>query len=67
MKNDTLMLIATLAAFGLLYFLLFVPLPDKNVQVFVFLAGSVTGFFFGSSLNKQRPAAPAAPPTGAQP
>lgn len=59
MKNDRLMLIATVASFGLLYFMLFVAIPDKNNQVFVFLLGLVCGFFFGSSINKnQQPPQP---------
>jgi len=63
-KNSYLMLIAAIASFGLLYFLLFKEIPDKNIQIFVFLAGMVCGFFFGSSLNKSKildPTVPAIP------
>ncbi len=55
MNDKILMGIATVMSFGLLYALLFIQIPDKNVQIFVFLAGIVCGFFFGSSINKTRP------------
>ena len=55
MKNDKLMALATVAAFGLLYVMIFVPIPDKNVQVFVFLLGLVCGFFFGGAIKQATP------------
>ena len=57
-KNSYLMLIATAASFALLFFLLYVPIPKDNVQLFIFLAGSLVGFFFGSSITKPKPADP---------
>ena len=51
-KNAWLMGIATVASFVLLGLLLFFPIPDKNVQVFIFLAGLVCGFFFGASIKQ---------------
>ena len=48
------MLMATALSFGLLYMLMFKEVPDKNIQLFIFLAGSLCGFFFGSSINKQK-------------
>lgn len=61
-KNSYLMLIATAASFALLFFLLYVPIPKDNVQLFIFLAGSLVGFFFGSSITKPKPADPSPSP-----
>lgn len=58
MQNATLLFIATLGSFILLGLLIFFPLPDKNAQTFLALASFVMGFYFGSSVNKQRPALP---------
>ena len=55
MKNDKLMALATLASFGLLFVMVFYPIPDKNVQVFVFLLGLVCGFFFGGAIKQATP------------
>ncbi len=55
MKNDKLMILATVASFGLLYVMVFVPIPEKNVQVFVFLLGLVCGFFFGGAIKQATP------------
>ena len=60
-KNSWLMGGASLLAFGLLYLLAFKEIPDKNIQLFIFLAGNLCGFFFGSSINKPR-----TPTTGSQ-
>jgi len=60
-KNSWLMLIATVGTFILLALLLFFPLPDKNAQTFLALASFIMGFYFGSSVNKQRPPLPVEP------
>ena len=44
-------------AFAILIMLIFYPIPDKNAQIFLAIAGFVMGFYFGSSTNKQRPPA----------
>ena len=55
MKNNRLMVLATLASYGLLYVMIFNPIPDQNVQVFVFLLGLVCGFFFGGAIKQTPP------------
>ena len=55
MKNDRLMALATVCSFGLLYVMMWQPIPDKNNQVFVFLLGLVCGFFFGGVIKQATP------------
>lgn len=54
-KNSLLMLIATIGTFILIYLLMFVPIPPDNGQILMAISGLALGFFFGSSVNKQRP------------
>ena len=62
MKNNALIMVATVLSFGLLYLLAFKEVPDKNIQLFIFLAGMVCGYFFGASLKQ-----PSTLPTNALP
>ena len=57
-KNSWLILVATIGFLALLGGLLFVPVPKDNIQIFIFIAGLVGGFFFGSSIKQ-----PVPPPT----
>jgi len=52
--NDKLMAGATIGTFLLLIVLIFAPLPDKNAQIFQAIVMLMLGFFFGSSINKNR-------------
>ena len=55
MKNDKLMALATVAAFGLLYVMAFQKIPPENKEVFIFLLGLVCGFFFGGAIKQATP------------
>ena len=54
-KNSQLMMLATVCTFLLLGMLMFFPIPDKNAQIFMAVSGIALGFYFGSSVNKNRP------------
>jgi hypothetical protein len=54
-KNTWLILVATLGFLALLGGLLFFPIPKDNIQVFIFIAGLVGGFFFGASIKQPIP------------
>lgn len=60
-KNSLLMAIATIGTFILLYLLMFVAVPKDNSTVILAIVGPTLGFYFGSSVNKQRPPEPPAP------
>lgn len=57
-KNSILMLIATIGTFCLLFLLMFFAVPKDNTTILLAVIGPVLGFFFGSSINKQRPPEP---------
>jgi hypothetical protein len=52
------MLIATVSTFIILSLMLFFPIPADNAQILLAIIGPTLGFFFGSSVNKQRPPEP---------
>ena len=54
MKNIKLMEIATVFTFLLLFLLMYVPIPKDNVTIFVALGSTITGFYFGSSYQKEK-------------
>jgi len=60
-KNSLLMLIATVGTFILVYLLMFVEVPKDNASVLLAITGPALGFYFGSSVNKQRPPAECPP------
>ena len=55
-KNSWLMALATVGTFLLLYCLMFFNVPKDNAQILLAIVGPTLGFYFGSSVNKQRPA-----------
>jgi len=56
--NSLIMAGATLAAFILLALLIFFPVPVSNKEMLIAFGGVILGFFFGSSMNKNRKEAP---------
>lgn len=54
-KNSLLMAIATIGTLLLLYLLIFYEVPKENTTIILALTGPMLGFYFGSSVNKQRP------------
>ena len=54
LDNSWLMLVALVGTFAIVGWMLDHPVPDKNAQLVLAIVMFPLGFFFGSSINKNR-------------